>query len=103
MIHFTIISEHFFNVLYMSYIYAWVIFANFNILNWYTFQKQVDCNEFAVHPTEFCPRNQMEWNKRSLAINCSEDNGYVCLPNDDLTVLLELCFESPHILIQEGR
>lgn len=64
--------------------------------------RQIDGFKFSVYPTDFCPRNQMEWNKRSLAINCSEDNGYLCLPNNDLTVLLELCFERHHILIEKG-
>lgn len=66
------------------------------------FQEKIDGYEFPVYSTQFCPRNQIEWNQRSAAINCTENNGYMCLPNENFTELLEFCHTSPFILIQEG-
>eukprot|EP00105_Crassostrea_gigas_P012007 XP_011427870.1 PREDICTED: uncharacterized protein LOC105328615 [Crassostrea gigas] len=63
------------------------------------FQNQLDGYDFPVYSTESCPRNQSEWNKRSSAINCTNDNGYMCIPNDDRTQLLEFCYIYPRILI----
>lgn len=67
------------------------------------FQKKLDGYEFPVYSTNSCPRNQTEWNQRSSAINCTEDNGYLCLPNENITELLEFCYNYPFILIQEGK
>ncbi|XP_065929084.1 uncharacterized protein [Magallana gigas] len=64
--------------------------------------RKLDGYDFPVYSTKFCPRNQTEWNNRSSAINCTDDNGYMCLPNDDFTELLEFCYKSPFVLIQEG-
>lgn len=67
------------------------------------FQNQLDGYDFPVYSTESCPRNQSEWNKRSSAINCTNDNGYMCIPNDDRTQLLEFCYIYPRILITKGN
>lgn len=64
--------------------------------------KPLDGYKFPVYSTKQCPRNQTEWNERSSAINCTEDNGYVCLPNENITQLLEFCYIYPFILIEEG-
>ncbi|XP_065925466.1 uncharacterized protein [Magallana gigas] len=64
--------------------------------------KKLDGYKFPVYSTEFCPRNQTEWNERSSAINCTKDNGYLCFPNEKFTQLLEFCFKDPFIWIQEG-
>ncbi|XP_065925447.1 uncharacterized protein [Magallana gigas] len=61
--------------------------------------RLLDGYEFPVYSTELCPRNQSEWNKRSSAINCTDNNGYMCIPNDDRTQLLEFCYIYPRILI----
>lgn len=58
--------------------------------------------QFPVYTTESCPRNQSEWNKRSSAINCTIQNGYMCLPNDQLTELQEFCYKLPRLAITEG-
>lgn len=58
--------------------------------------------DFPVYPTKACPTNKGEWNKRSSAINCTEGNGYMCLPNEQFTQLLEFCYVQPFIWIQEG-
>lgn len=58
--------------------------------------------KFPVFSTFNCPRNNVEWDKRSSALNCTENNGYTCLPNENFTELLEFCYWQPLILIQEG-
>lgn len=64
--------------------------------------RQLDGYKFPVNTTPFCPRNETEWNERSFAMNCTESNGYTCLPNQDLTELLEFCYLHPFIWIQDG-
>nr|XP_034309854.1 ankyrin repeat and protein kinase domain-containing protein 1 isoform X2 [Crassostrea gigas] len=64
--------------------------------------KKLDGYEFPVYTTKFCPKNQTEWNERSSAISCNESNGYLCLPNENITELLEFCYIHPFIWIQEG-
>lgn len=63
--------------------------------------KKLDGYDFPVYSTKSCPRNQTEWNQRSSSINCTEKNGYLCLPNENFTELLEFCYQYPFILIQE--
>uniref|UniRef100_A0A8W8NYJ4 Novel STAND NTPase 3 domain-containing protein n=1 Tax=Magallana gigas TaxID=29159 RepID=A0A8W8NYJ4_MAGGI len=64
--------------------------------------RKLNGYKFPVYSTKHCPRNQTEWNERSSAINCTTENGYVCLPNENITELLEFCYTYPFILIQEG-
>lgn len=64
--------------------------------------RKLDGYKFPVYSTKHCPRNKTEWNQRSSAINCTKDNGYVCLPNENITELLEFCYTYTFILIQEG-
>uniref|UniRef100_A0A8B8E6G0 Poly [ADP-ribose] polymerase n=1 Tax=Crassostrea virginica TaxID=6565 RepID=A0A8B8E6G0_CRAVI len=47
---------------------------------------------FPVYTTEFCPRNEKEWNMRSSAFNCPEEHSYACFPNENITVLIEFCY-----------
>lgn len=72
-------------------------------VNCFFFQKKLNGYKFPVYSTKHCPRNQADWNERSVAINCTEENGYVCLPNENITVLIEFCYIHPFILIQEGK
>nr|XP_022307661.1 uncharacterized protein LOC111113661 [Crassostrea virginica] len=49
--------------------------------------------KFAVYRTRACPRNKTEWEKRESAFNCSkESSSYTCLPNENITELLEFCY-----------
>lgn len=66
-------------------------------------QKLLHGYKFPVYTTEVCPRNQEEWDERSLALNCTESNAFICLPNENLTELLEFCYTESRIRIQEGR
>lgn len=67
------------------------------------FQEKLDGYKFPVYSTQSCPKNQTEWIKRSSALNCSERNGYMCLPNQNFTELLEFCYSERLIRIQEGK
>lgn len=58
--------------------------------------------EFTVHKTKACPRNQIEMDERSLALNCTNVNGYTCLPDKNLTVLLEFCYKRARIAVPKG-
>lgn len=66
------------------------------------FQRKIDGYKFPVYSTSLCPRNETEWNERSSALNCTECNGYTCLPNQNFTELLEFCYTEPLIWIQKG-
>lgn len=58
--------------------------------------------KFPVYTTEFCPRNQSEWNERSSSIYCNDSIGYMCMPNENITELIEFCFPAPYTWIEEG-
>ncbi|XP_052704712.1 uncharacterized protein LOC128180618 [Crassostrea angulata] len=64
--------------------------------------KKVDGYKSPVYTTPFCPRNESEWKKRSSILNCNKTNGYTCLPNENLSELLEFCYTTPFIWIQGG-
>ncbi|XP_052704777.1 uncharacterized protein LOC128180682 [Crassostrea angulata] len=62
--------------------------------------RKLDGYAFPVYSTEFCPRNRSEWEQRSSAISCTDNNGYMCLPNENRTELLEFCYLYRQILIE---
>lgn len=64
--------------------------------------RKLEGYKFPVYSTEFCPRNETEWNKRSSALNCNETYGYMCLPNENLTELLEFCYTERLEWIEKG-
>lgn len=70
---------------------------------YFDFQRKLEGYEFPVYSTEFCPRGRSEWDQRSSAINCTETNGYMCLPNESLTELLEFCYIYPRLVISKGK
>lgn len=48
--------------------------------------------EFKVHPVENCPVNKEGWDFASNRLNCNKTHGYHCVPNKDLTSLIEFCY-----------
>ncbi|XP_052694853.1 uncharacterized protein LOC128173180 isoform X1 [Crassostrea angulata] len=64
--------------------------------------RKLEGYEFPVFSTERCPQNHAEWNERSSIINCTQSNGYTCLPNENFTELLEFCYVYPRIFITKG-
>nr|XP_022287917.1 uncharacterized protein LOC111100394 isoform X6 [Crassostrea virginica] len=52
-----------------------------------------------------CPRNEKEWLKASKRLNCSDIspvNRYHCLPADNLTTLLEFCYNRTRPQVVKG-
>lgn len=54
-----------------------------------------------------CPRDEKEWQKASIRLNCSGDafgsvNKYHCLPADNLTTLLEFCYSRTRPQVVKG-
>lgn len=59
--------------------------------------------KFPVNTTAFCPRDQTEWIERSSLFKCTRKNSYTCVPNENITVLLEFCYPLENIAIREGK
>ena len=66
-------------------------------------QRKLDGYKFPVYTTEFCPRNKTEWEARSSEFNCNEDSSYACLPNENITELLQFCYPLQIISIEKGK
>lgn len=85
--------------IFLFSVYNMVLYLTYIIQK---FQRKIDGYKFPVYSTTFCPRNETEWNERSSVLNCTDSNGYTCLPNENFTELLEFCYTEPLIWIQEG-
>ena len=59
--------------------------------------------KFPVYTTESCPRNETEWDERSAVFYCQGKSSYACLPNENITELLEFCYPLPRIAIHQGK
>ena len=60
-----------------------------------------------AHRVRDCPRDETEWQKASKRLNCTSDvwstnNKYHCLPADNLTTLLEFCYNRTRAQVVEG-
>lgn len=64
--------------------------------------RPLDGYAFTVYTTKLCPRNTTEWLERSTALNCTWRNAYMCVPNENITELLEFCYSLPQIQIGKG-
>lgn len=67
------------------------------------FQNGVTGFDFNVYNATSCPRNKSDIIERSIAMNCTEKNPYICLPNKELTVLLEMCHHEPLKGVSPGK
>ncbi|XP_078320242.1 uncharacterized protein LOC111112615 [Crassostrea virginica] len=61
-----------------------------------------------VHRVRDCPRDETEWQKASNRLNCTSDfrntkNKYHCLPADNLTTLLEFCYNRTRTQVVKGQ
>lgn len=59
--------------------------------------------KFPVYTTPSCPQNKTEWLERSFVLNCTDQNGYMCLPNEMLTELVEFCYTKDVVSIPKGK
>ena len=60
-----------------------------------------------AHRVRECPRDDEEWQKAANRMNCSTDvqgtkNKYHCLPADNLTTLLEFCYNRTRTQVVTG-
>ncbi|XP_062608120.1 uncharacterized protein LOC134269962 [Saccostrea cucullata] len=81
------------------YDYFWILMTT--LAYWVVKCDKLDFYSFPVYTTVSCPRNQSDWRSRSSAINCTENNGYMCIPNENITQLLEFCYRYPRIPIEK--
>lgn len=72
-------------------------------LSLFMIQRPLNGYDFPVNATESCPRNLKEWKERSTALNCTQSNTYMCIPDENITELLEFCYSGPQILVVKGR
>lgn len=66
-------------------------------------KKTLDGYQFPVFKTESCPRNEIEWTGRSSVLNCTKSNGYMCMPSEKFTTLLEFCYKHNKLVIPKGK
>lgn len=48
--------------------------------------------DFDVFKVENCPMNEESWELASARLKCNRTHGYHCVPNKDLTSLIEFCY-----------
>lgn len=72
-------------------------------LFWHVIVYFRDGHDIPVYRTDSCPSNKTEWDKRSSAINCNDQNGYMCMPNEHFTELLEFCYTVPFLTTEKGK
>lgn len=63
----------------------------------------MDGYNFPVYSTESCPKNKTEWLQRSFVLNCTKRNGYMCVPNKHITVLMEFCYIVEKVSVPKGK
>lgn len=80
-----------------------IFFTFIKYISFNNFQKDQDSCRFPVFRTKSCPSNQTEWEKRSSEMNCTDNNSYMCVPNEKFTELLEFCFKDLRMLIVQGK
>lgn len=71
--------------------------------NFLSFKKTLDGYQFPVFQTESCPRNEIEWTGRSSVLNCTKSNGYMCMPSENFTTLLEFCYSQGKVAVENGK
>ncbi|XP_062574787.1 uncharacterized protein LOC134236628 [Saccostrea cucullata] len=81
-------------------VYFWILMTT--LAHWVVECDKLEGYSFPVYNTTSCPRDQSEWRSRSPDLNCTENNGYMCIPNENITELLEFCYRYPRIPIEKG-
>lgn len=80
---------------------VYVVFGCVIVIVWPT-SKTLDGYQFPVFQTESCPRNEIEWTGRSSVLNCTKSNGYMCMPSENFTTLLEFCYSQGKVAVENG-
>lgn len=66
-------------------------------------KRRIEGYQFPVFQTESCPRNEIEWTGKSSVLNCTKSNGYMCMPSEKFTTLLEFCSNHDKLVIENGK
>lgn len=72
------------NVLHVIHVYYIL-----ELKRYILFQAEYDFDVFKV---ENCPMNKESWELASARLKCNSTYGYHCVPNKDLTSLIEFCY-----------
>ncbi|XP_061193693.1 uncharacterized protein LOC133201921 [Saccostrea echinata] len=81
-------------------IYFWILLTA--LICWVVRCGKLEGYIFPVYTTTSCPRSQSEWRNRSSTLNCTKSNGYMCIPNENITELLEFCYRFRRIPIDKS-
>lgn len=76
---------------------------NMNIKYFALLKGPIDGYKFPVYRTPSCPKNETEWLERSSVLNCTDQNGNMCIPNDMITELMEFCYTKNVESIPKGK
>ncbi|XP_062614695.1 uncharacterized protein LOC134276459 [Saccostrea cucullata] len=82
--------------------YFWILITTLTLAHWVVECDKLEGYSFPVYNTTSCPSNQSEWRNRSSDLNCTESNGYMCIPNENITQLLEFCYRYPRIPVEKS-
>lgn len=61
------------------------------IINYIVLHVSADY-DFNVIPVEKCPMSKEDWDTASARLKCNSTHGYHCVPNKQLTSLIEFCY-----------
>lgn len=75
---------------------------NMNIKYVVILKGPINGYKFPVYTTPSCPKNEAEWLERSSVLNCTDQNGYMCIPKEMITGLVEFCY-TKKVAIPEGK
>ena len=45
-----------------------------------------------MNPVDKCSLSEQDWNMKSNQLRCNKTHGYHCVPNKNLTSLIEFCY-----------
>ncbi|XP_062600090.1 uncharacterized protein LOC134261696 [Saccostrea cucullata] len=77
------------------------------VLLFYFASEVIPQYRFPVQEVDSCPKNQWEWYTAGARLNCSYDENnilqYLCIPNKNITTLIEFCYDRTMELIEKGN
>lgn len=65
-------------------------------------KNRLDSYQFPVYTTKSCPGNLTEYRQRLATLEFNKDTGYMCVPNEQLTGLLEFSYSLSPLNIDKG-
>nr|XP_022309221.1 uncharacterized protein LOC111114972 isoform X1 [Crassostrea virginica] len=68
----------------------------------FNYCRELSGYNFPVFTTIACPKDKLEFQERSVDINCTDTKYYMCVPNENFTELLEFCFHPNGVRTSKG-